>query len=193
MKFLFLNGSPRKDSYTKKVMQVMISHLENVDTELINICEHTIKGCISCMACRPNGICQLPPDDGHSIASKIKRADALIIGSPTYFGNVSGQLKLLIDRSITAFETIAASGLEMPIPHHTHKAALMITACNVPSVMSRSLQHAGGTLNAMQSVLNAGGYTVLGEILLDNAASLDRLPHEIVKEAKALAQALEAF
>lgn len=187
MKILFLNGSPRKNGYTVGVMRYIEKEIEPKHTvEWINSYDLSIKPCLSCLQCRPNRECILPKDDGHSVWHKIQSADAIVIGSPTYFGNMSGPLKILIDRNLTAFEEISASGLEMPIPLHKEKKAIVVTSCNAPFPISQLPTQSKGTLQAIEIVLKAGGYNILGSITLDGAASRNEIPLKIQEQAKIL-------
>jgi len=191
MKILFLNGSPRKNGYTVGVMKCIEKGIDpNHTVEWIQAYDLDIKPCLSCLQCRPNKECILPKDDGHIVWHKIHSADAIVIGSPTYLGNISGPLKILIDRNLTAFEEIAASGLEMPTPLHKGKKAAMVTACNAPSPISQLPTQSKGALQAMEIVLKAGGYNILGSITLDGAASKNGIPLEIQEQAKILGMSL---
>jgi len=152
----------------------------------INVYDLNVSPCLSCFKCRPNNECVLPEDDGHRVSKLIRSSDALIIGSPTYFGNISGSLKALIDRCVTGFEEIAASGLEMPIPLHKGKKAAMVTACNSPAPISNLLNQSKGTLRAIETILKAGAYDIAGSIVLDGAASKLEIPIEIQEKARKL-------
>ena len=76
------------------------------DVEQIDVYDLSIKPCISCMKCRPDKPCALPRDDAHDIAEKIAAADVLVVGTPTYWGNMSAPLKALFDRIVTTLEHI---------------------------------------------------------------------------------------
>lgn len=191
MNILFLNASPRRNGYTDAAMKCIKNNLDpNHTVKWVYINDLDMKPCQGCLKCRPNKACILPEDDGHRIARLIRNADALVIGSPTYFGNVTGPFRTLIDRSLTALEEIAASGLEMPIPLHIGKKAAMVTACNSPAPFSELPNQAAGALSAMRTTLHAGGYDIIGSILVDGAAGLDRLPQIIKEQAKQIASAL---
>ncbi|WP_026889594.1 flavodoxin family protein [Clostridium beijerinckii] len=193
MNILFLNGSPRKSGYTVGVMKCIEKGIDSQHSvEWIHSYDLDIKPCISCLNCRPNRECILSKDDGHNVWHKIRSADAIVIGSPTYFGNISGQLKILIDRNLTAFEEIAKSGLEMPIPLHNGKKAIMVTACNAPFPISQLPTQSKGTLQAIEIVFKAGGYNIIGSITLDGAASKNKIPLEIQEQAKILGTTLQS-
>ncbi len=191
MKILFINGSPRKTGYTSEVLRYIEKGISTEhDIEWVHAYDISVSPCKSCMLCRPDKDCALPTDDGHRVSHLIRNADALVIGSPTYFGNISGPLKTLIDRSLTGFEEIAANGLEMPLPLHKGKKSAMVTACNMPGPASMLLNHAGGTLLVMETILKAGGYDIAGSIVLEGAAAKKHIPEEIKEKALLLGKEL---
>lgn len=188
MKILFLNASPRPNGYTYRAMKCIESYLDAQHAvEWVDVNGLNIKPCISCFKCRPNNECVMPEDDGHRVARLIKSADVLVIGSPTYFGNITGPLRTLIDRSLTALEEIAASGLEMPIPLHKGQKAAMVTACNTSDPICNLPNQGAGALAAIETTLRAGGYDVVGSIMVSGAAALDDLPSEVKEKAKVIA------
>ncbi|MDO9492109.1 flavodoxin family protein [Acetobacterium sp.] len=193
MNILFLNASPRLNGYTAGTMKCIKNALDSEHiVQWININNLNVKPCQGCLQCRPDKSCILPQDDGHRIAKLIRYADALVIGSPTYFGNVTGPFRTLIDRSLTALEEISSSGLEMPRPLHIGQRAAIVTACNSPSPLSELPNQAAGALSAMQTTLDAGGYDIVGSIIVDAAAGLVGIPQNIENLAKQIAVALQA-
>lgn len=191
MNILFLNASPRPNGYTYRALKCIEEHLDAQETvEWVNVNNLNIKPCISCFKCRPNNECIMQEDDGHCVARQIKNADVLVIGSPTYFGNITGPLRTLIDRALTAFEEIAASGREMPMPLHKGKKAAMVTACNSPEPMCNLPNQGAGALAAIETTLKAGGYDIVGSILVSGAAALDDIPYDVKERAKEIALAL---
>jgi Multimeric flavodoxin WrbA len=191
MNILFLNASPRTNGYTHKAMKIVEEHLTaQACAQWVDVNNLNIRPCISCFKCRPCNECILPEDDGHHVARLIKNCDALVIGSPTYFGNITGPLRTLIDRSLTAFEEIAASGLEMPVPLHKGKKAVMVTACNTPEPICNLPNQGAGALAAMETTLKAGGFLIIGSLMVSGAAMLTELPQSIKEEAEAIAVSL---
>lgn len=191
MNILFLNASPRAKSRTAAAMHLIRENIRSGHhIEWVDINSLCMKPCVSCLKCRPDRECILPADDGHRVAKMIHNADALVMGSPTYFGNITGPLKTLIDRSLTAFEEIAANGLEMPVPIHKGQKAAIVTACNIPAPMSSLPTQGAGALSAMNVAINAGGYDLVGSIMIDGAAALIELPKEIGLQAEKIAHAL---
>lgn len=100
---LAINGSPRKGGNTELLLKQVLSPLANADweTELVRVGAKHIRGCIACYKCFENkdGRCAVNVDIFNDIMEKMLRADALILGSPTYFADVTAELKALLDRS----------------------------------------------------------------------------------------------
>lgn len=99
MKVLGINGSHRKGS-TLKLLEIALNEVKNsIEKEIISLSDYEIGYCKLCGACKKNGgICVLK-DGFQEIAEKMKEATFIVIGSPVYFGSVSGKLKSLFDRS----------------------------------------------------------------------------------------------
>lgn len=103
MKIIAFNGSPRLDGNTALLIKQVLTGLEKhgLDTELINISGQINRGCTACMSCRKNqdSQCIMKDDRLNEYLSKMVAADGIIIGSPTYFANVTAEIKALIDRA----------------------------------------------------------------------------------------------
>jgi multimeric flavodoxin WrbA len=100
---LAINGSPRKDGNTHTLLQEVLKPIESAgwDTELVQVGGQNIRGCIACYKCFENKDkrCSVDTDQFNEVMEKMVRADALILGSPTYFTDVSAELKAVLDRS----------------------------------------------------------------------------------------------
>lgn len=103
MKVVAFNGSPRKDGNTSHLIDIVLKQLEDqgIETEKIQLGTADIKGCIACMQCfsTKNKKCAVENDLANDFIEKMIEADGIILGSPTYFANVSTELKALIDRA----------------------------------------------------------------------------------------------
>ena len=100
MKIVIINGSPRKNGATAKIlkkMQVKLEYKEDVSVSYYNLEEYSLLECSGCLSCYSEGVCHLK-DDLESINKDVSESDALIIGSPVYVSNVPGTLKKYIDR-----------------------------------------------------------------------------------------------
>jgi len=103
MKAMLFNGSPRKDGNTAQALALFESILQenHVDTEILRIGGTGLRGCIACYKCleKKDHRCHGIKDDPlNEYLEKMKAADGIVIGSPTYFGNISADVKALIDR-----------------------------------------------------------------------------------------------
>jgi multimeric flavodoxin WrbA len=99
MKVLAIGGSMREDSNTNKLVK-KIAEATGTEYELLELTRLTIKPCTGCMECMMNeGQCPID-DDMQEIYDKLMKTDALIVGSPTYYLDVSAAVKAIIDRSM---------------------------------------------------------------------------------------------
>lgn len=109
MKTIFiLNASPRKNGTTSKILtsyEKILSSFPDIKVHLVHISDLQLLPCIGCCVCYKQGSCHLN-DTGDLISTEIENADALIIGTPTYVSNVSGQLKTFIDRGHVVMEQL---------------------------------------------------------------------------------------
>ncbi len=100
---LALNGSPRKDGNTFHLLQEVLAPLEKTSwsTEILQVGGREIRGCIACYQCFENRDqrCAVDADEFNPIMEKMLQAHALILGTPTYFADVSAELKAVLDRS----------------------------------------------------------------------------------------------
>lgn len=103
MKVIALNGSARKEGNTTQLIRIVLEELnkEGIETELIELSGENIKNCLACYKCFENKDkkCIIKNDILNEIIGKMAAADAIILGSPTYFANVSPEIKSLIDRA----------------------------------------------------------------------------------------------
>lgn len=99
---LAINGSPRKGGNTDILLHTVLKPLDAAgwETEFFQLGGKSIRGCMACGKCREkqNGKCIVDDDCFNKVMEKMLRADAIIIGSPTYFSSVSAETKALLDR-----------------------------------------------------------------------------------------------
>lgn len=103
MRVLILNGSPRPQGNTKKMIDTFVSTAVNHRVDVIDVCKKNIKGCLACEYChtKGKGTC-IQKDDMQEVYDLLKEAEMLIIASPIYYHGISGQLKCVIDRFYSA-------------------------------------------------------------------------------------------
>lgn len=102
MKILGIAGSPRRNGNTGQLVKqaLKVCAGKGAETELISLSGKKIMFCDNCDACAGGKAPCPKEDDVRQILDAMAAADAIIIGSPTYFGSVSGQLKTLFDRTM---------------------------------------------------------------------------------------------
>ena len=102
MKVVAFNGSARRDGNTTMLLNTVLAELEQdgVETELVQLAGTNIRGCIACYKCftKKNGRCAVEKDCINECLEKMQGADAILLGSPTYFADVSTEMKALMDR-----------------------------------------------------------------------------------------------
>lgn len=100
MKIIMINGSPRTNGSTARIMHIMQKQLlkkEDTEVDFYNLSELNFNFCKGCCSCFQTAKC-IMNDDLEKLSQALALSDGIIIGSPTYASNVSGQLKTLIDR-----------------------------------------------------------------------------------------------
>ncbi|MCC6857548.1 MAG: flavodoxin family protein [Bryobacterales bacterium] len=103
MKVVAFNGSARKDGNTAILVNTVFCELqkEGIETELVQLAGKRVFGCAACYKCFTNKDhrCSRQSDIVNECIGKMREADGIILASPTYFADVSSEIKALIDRS----------------------------------------------------------------------------------------------
>jgi len=102
MKVIAVNGSARKDGNTTMLVEMVFAELEKegIETELFQLAGRHPHGCIACYKCfaKKNRRCAVDTDCINECIEKMEEADGIILASPTYFADLSPELKAVIDR-----------------------------------------------------------------------------------------------
>jgi multimeric flavodoxin WrbA len=153
MKIVIINGSPRKNGATNKILNKLIENIKNKlsDTEInhINLFEIKPEYCIGCLNCYKTGKCYNKNDKVEEIHDLMDNCDGIIMGSPTYASNVSGLFKNFHDRV-----------------HMTVEQLLYKKPCVVISTYENIIGNKTTSI-LKEMVLNAGGY-VSGSLTIKN-------------------------
>jgi multimeric flavodoxin WrbA len=100
MKILAINGSPRPAGNTYNMLKTVLDLCSSagIETELYQAGGLPVRGCLACLGCATHtGRCATD-DWVNEVYQKMKHADAILIGSPTYVSDLSAEIKALIDR-----------------------------------------------------------------------------------------------
>lgn len=102
MKVIGINGSPRKEGNTFILLKTVFAELEKrgIETEIIQIGGQSIRSCRACYTCRKtkDRKCVIKDDMVNECIEKMAAADGIVLGTPTYFADVSSEMKAFIDR-----------------------------------------------------------------------------------------------
>jgi len=111
MKIIAVNGSPRKKWNTATLLEKAIEGASSrgAEVELVHLYDLDYKGCISCFACKTKGgpsYGKCAVKDGLTpLLEKIANVDALILGSPIYYGTVTGEMRSFMERLFFPYGT----------------------------------------------------------------------------------------
>jgi multimeric flavodoxin WrbA len=103
MKVVAFSGSARKDGNTALLVGHVFNELakEGIETELVQLAGERLRGCIACYQCFKtlDGTCAVKDDCINDCIVKMTAADGIILASPTYFADITTEIKALIDRA----------------------------------------------------------------------------------------------
>lgn len=184
MRVLVINGSPRKKGNIATMLHSIVDSMESADVHWIDVNDLNIHPCIGCMKCRTSGLCVLHQDDGHRMAEEMKQCDTLVLGTPVYWGNMSGQMKLMFDRIVPSM--MGESKLGIPIPLHKGKKAIIVTACTTVWPFSWMFRETTNTNHAMKEILHYSGFKVIGKLVLPGTKKMTAIPVSILKKGNKL-------
>ena len=111
MKIIVLNASPRKKANTAELCKHVVKGAEDngADVEYVDLYSYDFKGCMSCFAChlkknKDNPLCYWR-DDLKEILKKCIKADAIVIGTPIYYGSITSSAQAFLERLLFAADT----------------------------------------------------------------------------------------
>jgi multimeric flavodoxin WrbA len=103
MHVVAFNGSPRTDGNTALLLRTVLTELEHagIRTELVSLSGSRLRGCTACRACfkNQNQRCIFDDDLLNDCVAKMATADGMLLGSPTYFADITPEMKALMDRA----------------------------------------------------------------------------------------------
>jgi len=178
MKITAICGSPRERntlSIIENILNLIKSNDDEIETELIMVSRRNIRHCDGCNECKEEGKCPIR-DEMKEVNDAISGSDALLLGSPTYFDNVTGVMKDFMDRTNPLTKSMALKG---------KVAAIVATGSLDMNSINKAVENMRSFCNAHE--MNIIGYlgaldTSLGnEVVLNEMA---KIAEELVKSVK---------
>jgi multimeric flavodoxin WrbA len=103
MRVVALNGSARKDGNTAILLNLAMDELraQKIETEMIQLGGERISGCLACYQCQKNkdGKCVVKADRVNEYIQKMREAEGILLGSPTYVADITANLKAVLERA----------------------------------------------------------------------------------------------
>jgi putative NADPH-quinone reductase len=180
MKTLVINSSPKQYGNISEMLNAAIKGLPvNSEIDIVNVHDLNIKPCTGCMKCRKLNYCVLPQDDAHLTGEKIEQADTMIIGSPVYWANMPGTLKMLFDRNVFRFMDTSTPG-RLPVKKMKTKRAYLMLSCSVPGIVDVFSGQSSSCRKAINTVLKSGGITLKKTFVLRGTAKGKKPTHRML-------------
>ena len=190
MKILILNGSPRRKGVTSTLLAELAAGIDQKHKiEIVRVHDLHMKPCIGCLKCRPDRTCILPRDDAHSLAETVKGSDLLVIGSPVYWGNMPGSLKIFFDRNVPLFEYCEADkpARSFPKPRLKGKAGILMVCVGSPFPFSLLPSQCGGAIRSLKTILRAGGIKVISVLRASDSFNFDKKKEHYLQRVRRVA------
>lgn len=176
MRIAIINGSPRKNGATFKILNYFKESLKNInskiDIEFINLIDLNLKYCVGCQNCYKTGKCIILEDRIEEIHDLIKNSNGIILGSPTYASNVSGLFKNFHDRVHMTMEHLLYGKPCVNIA--TYENAMGKKAL---SIMKEMVMHAGGYNTNSMAIKNSFNKDPLNK---NNMAKIEKASKKLV-------------
>lgn len=173
MKVVAINGSPKKEGNTYRLLKTVLGELEKegISTEIISLAGARLMGCQGCQACfeRKDGKCVFAKDRLNEIYAQMVEADGIVLGSPTYVADVTSEMKALIDR---ACYVAKANGRTL-----TRKVGAAVSAVRRGGAIH--------TVDTMNHFFQISGMIVIGSTYWNMVYG--RMPGEVENDAEGMA------
>ena len=166
-------GSPRKEGNTAILVNEVLEQLSG-KKRFISLADLNIHPCRSCDRCWKENVECVIDDDIRWIIREMQKADVIILGSPCYWGMVSAQLKMLIDRTVSIYQkdTLKNKIGAVVVTHDVHGQGGLMVAL------------------AIANFLNANGILYAGRVIGEGGAEMGHIKKDkqAMKKAKEVAK-----
>lgn len=174
-KVLILLGSPKQNGITANLCDFVKAqfHERNVVCKIINIYDLNLAPCQGCLGCRKTGICHIE-DALPEVHSEFLSSQLIVLAAPTYFANIPGPVKNLLDRlSGVILDDNAKAKLA------SGKQCILLTSCATPPILDRLAGQSRGALRAMDEFFKMGNITCKGRVAFSGKKEDGYLPEHI--------------
>lgn len=174
-KVLILLGSPNQNGNTAKMCDYVKTQFQEKDIlcKTVNIYGLNLAPCQGCRACRKTGICQIE-DALPEVRRDFLSSQLIVLAAPTYFANVPGPVKNLLDRfSGVVVDDIAKAKLP------SGKQYILLTSCATPPFIDRISGQSKGALRAMNEFFKMANMTCKGKVAFPGVKENGLLPEHI--------------
>jgi multimeric flavodoxin WrbA len=185
MKIIGFVGSGREDGSTSVIVKTILDAAKGNGhaTKLVNLCKIDLKNCAACYFCKDkNPVKCARGDDFAKMIPQIAKADCLVIGTPIYFGHVSGPTKTFIDRWFAFFDS---EKFVSKLPEGK-KVILVTTSGSTPEYYKKIPEYLKGIF------VKFFGMKLAGEIAVGEVGSAEDLKKKsaVLKKAEKLGKSL---
>ncbi len=188
MKIIALQGSPRKQGNTTKVLSWVEEELQSLghEVESIYLNAKNIHGCLACGKCKekPDTIGCVQKDDAPEILEKMVNAELVIFASPVYFWGVTAQLKALIDRTYSLYVNFHQPGHASLV--EGQRQAIVVTGGGGYENNAEPVFTAFGRLQNPHKAINAG------ELFIGQCSSPENMDSSVKDKAVEFARKITA-
>lgn len=189
---MIINGSPRRHGTVENLLTKVAQGLgDRHDVTWVQAYDLDMRLCRACMKCRPEGECVFPEDDAHRVGRMIGETEALVVGTPTHWGNMSSGLKILFDRLVPTLMGERENGL--PRPRHRGKPAIIVTACSTPWPFNFIAAESRGAFRAVGEVLHYSGFKVIAKVAAPGTKKRRTLSEGPARQALKAGRSLASF
>ncbi len=192
MKIIILNGSNRKHGATALILNELCQNLKrysDVEIDFVNVADLNLKYCVGCCKCYETGKC-IFNDDVETLSKSIGNADGIIIGSPTYASNVSGQIKVIIDRGHFVIEQLLHNKYAISVSTYENYGGK-----DTSNILNKLLSYSGAKISGTILAKTAFSTNPLENIRLKNKLNIlsDKLYNDIRQNHNYLFQSIKHF
>lgn len=190
MKIVIVNGSHRKNGATALILNEICRQLKkysDIDVQMIHVADLSLKYCVGCGSCYKTGEC-IYKDDMENLSLLIADADGVILGSPTYASNVSGQMKVIMDRGHFVMEQLLYGKYAISVTTYENYGG-----SDSAKILNRLLLYSGAKISGRIISRNQFNSNPLQDIRLKENIEkvVDRFYRDVVGKRKYMLQSIK--